>query len=221
MKKKESTPVLSKADIMDSKRMVIEAISGIIEKIPEFKEELSSFGLVITEQDMKNISTDGENFVFNPANVLNHYQSEGMERIVKEILHPFFHHLRGDIDYYGATPYKDTVTAIADREVTRAINKLFGYADDDITQYHSDDHEMWRFNHGSKAAPDDDDFDAIGEYSSVLRKRERILDEAILNYQGALSIQQRIKKKGKSIGRGHSKLSRRVINFVIQLYGKR
>ena len=188
MKKKKSTPVLSQADIMDSKRMVIEAISGIIEKIPEFKEELSSFGLVITEQDMKNISTDGENFVFNPANVLNHYQSEGMERIVKEILHPFFHHLRGDIDYYGATPYKDTVTAIADREVTRAINKLFGYADDDITQYHSDDHEMWRFNHGSKAAPADDDFDAIGEYSSVLRKRERILVEVLLKYRGKLSI---------------------------------
>ena len=188
MKKKKSTPVLSQADIMDSKRMVIEAISGIIEKIPEFKEELSSFGLVITEQDMKNISTDGENFVFNPANVLNHYQSEGMERIVKEILHPFFHHLRGDIDYYGATPYKDTVTAIADREVTRAINKLFGYADDDITQYHSDDHEMWRFNHGSKAAPDDDDYDAIGEYSSVLRNRERLLTQTLLNYKGALSI---------------------------------
>ncbi len=188
MKKKESTPVLSKADIMDSKRMVIEAISGIIEKIPEFKEELSSFGLVITEQDMKNISTDGENFVFNPANVLNHYQSEGMERIVKEILHPFFHHLRGDIDYYGATPYKDTVTAIADSEVTRAINKLFGYEDGDITQYHSDDHEMWRFNHGSKAAPDDDDFDAIGEYSSVLRNRERLLTQTLLNYKGALSI---------------------------------
>ena len=175
MKKKNSTPVLSQADIMDSKRMVIEAISGIIDKIPEFEEELSGFGLVITEHDMKNISTDGENFIFNPANVLNHYQSEGMERIVKEILHPFFHHLRGDIDYYGATPYKDTVTAIADREVTRAINKLFGNEDNDITQYHSDDHEMWRFNNGSKAAPDDDDFDAIGEYSSVLRNRERLL----------------------------------------------
>lgn len=188
MKKKESTPVLSRADIMGSKRMVIEAISGIIDKIPEFEEELSGFGLVITEHDMKNISTDGENFIFNPANVLNHYQSEGMERIVKEILHPFFHHLRGDIDYYGATPYKDTVTAIADREVTRAINKLFGNEDNDITQYHSDDHEMWRFNHGSKAAPDDDDFDAIGEYSSVLRNRERLLTQTLLNYKGALSI---------------------------------
>ena len=188
MKKKESTPVLSQADIMDSKRMVIEAISGIIDKIPEFEEELSSFGLVITEHDMKNISTDGENFIFNPANVLNHYQSEGMERIVKEILHPFFHHLRGDIDNYGATPYKDTVTAIADSEVTRAINKLFGYEDGDITQYHSDDHEMWRFNHGSKAAPDDDDYDAIGEYSSVLRNRERLLTQTLLNYKGALSI---------------------------------
>ncbi|MBE5860081.1 MAG: hypothetical protein E7301_08165 [Butyrivibrio sp.] len=206
---------------MASKKAVLEAVSDIVARIPEFKEELSGFGLVITEHDMKNISTDGENFIFNPANVLNHYQSEGMERIVKEILHPFFHHLRGDIDYYGATPYKDTVTAIADREVTRAINKLFGYADDDITQYHSDDHEMWRFNHGSKAAPDDDDFDAIGEYSSVLRKRERILEEAILNYQGALSIQQRIKKKGKNIERGPSKFSRGVINFVIKLYGKR
>ncbi len=188
MKKKKSTTVLSRADIMDSKRMVIEAISGILDKIPEFDEELSGFGLVITEHDMKNISTDGENFIFNPANVLNHYQSEGMERIVKEILHPFFHHLRGDIDNYGATPYKDTVTAIADSEVTRAINKLFGYEDDDITQYHSDDHEMWRFNHGSKAAPADDDFDAIGEYSSVLRKRERILVEVLLKYRGKLSI---------------------------------
>ncbi len=188
MKKKESTPVLSQADIMDSKKTVIEAISGIIAKIPEFEEELSGFGLVITDHDMKNISTDGENFIFNPANVLSHYKSEGMERIVKEILHPFFHHLRGDIDYYGATPYKDTVTAIADREVTRAINKLFGNEDNDITQYHSDDHEMWRFNHGSKAAPDNDDFDAIGEYSSVLRNRERLLTQTLLNYKGALSI---------------------------------
>ncbi|MBR1641747.1 MAG: hypothetical protein IJ683_05425 [Butyrivibrio sp.] len=188
MKKNKPKQVLSQADIMASKKAVLEAVSDIVARIPEFKEELSSFGLVITEQDMKNISTDGENFIFNPANVLNHYQSEGMERLVKEIMHPFFHHLRGDIDNYGATPYKDTVTAVADSEVTRAINKLFGYEDGDITQYHSDDHEMWRFNHGSKAAPADDDYDAIGEYSSVLRKRERTLVEVLLKYRGKLSI---------------------------------
>ena len=157
--------------------IIRQTISDIIAKIPEFETDLSSFGLVPTKNNMKNISTDGENFVFNPGNVLKHYEEDGKERLEKEILHPFFHYLRNDHVSFASTPYKDTVTAMVDMEVTKAINILYGKEPQDISNYHSDDHELWRFNKNKLTTSDD--YDELFESDADIRRRSRLLEAVV------------------------------------------
>lgn len=178
MRKKEDNKYNFQEETMAAFGIIRQTISDIIAKIPEFETDLSSFGLVPTKNNMKNISTDGENFVFNPGNVLKHYEEEGKERLEKEILHPFFHYLRNDHVSFASTPYKDTVTAMADMEVTKTINKLYGKEPDNISEYHSDDHELWRFNKNMLTTGDD--YDEIFESDKDTKRRERLL-EAVIN----------------------------------------